>query len=120
MRFTAGFDQLADATISPAQQQQAIVNYYNNESITPSNARSMITDITALLPTLSGPKVSSGVLHCTIHRTKMRCGWTMPATAVHGRPPTRNSTVISEIVTRFDYDDAVLADTWGNIVHTPE
>ncbi len=32
--FTAGFDQLADATINPAQQE-AIVSYYNNKLIGP-------------------------------------------------------------------------------------
>lgn len=51
VRFTAGFDQLADATISPAQQQ-AIVNYYNNEFITPvERTTGDKLDITALLPT---------------------------------------------------------------------
>ena len=53
---TAGFAQLANATITPAQQQ-AIVNYYNNEMLKPiKQATGDVLDLNAVLPSSNAQK----------------------------------------------------------------
>ena len=66
--FTAGFDQLNNATITPAQQQ-AIVDYYNNAVRTSrgradrqrGRRRRVAADV-------ERPEVSAGQLHDAVHR----------------------------------------------------
>src|ERR1700754_1280388 len=54
--FSAGFNQLGNATISPAQQQ-ALVNYYDNQMIKPIKQMTGETiDINAVLPTTNAQK----------------------------------------------------------------
>src|ERR1700740_1396322 len=53
---TAGFDQLANATTNPAQQQ-ALVNYYENEMIKPIKRLTGNTiDLNAVLPSSAAQK----------------------------------------------------------------
>lgn len=119
VRFTAGFDQLADATISPAQQQ-AIVNYYNNEFITPvERTTGDKLDITALLPTSPAQRYLQAYYTApfTSDQDAMRLDDAGDGSAWSAANAQFNS-YFREIVTRFDYDDAVLLDTRGNIVYT--
>ena len=66
--FTAGFDQLNNATINPAQQQ-SIVDYYNKQFARseersvrrPTRHRRAAADIQC-------PEVPAGVLHHAVHR----------------------------------------------------
>ncbi|WP_204079110.1 adenylate/guanylate cyclase domain-containing protein [Mycobacterium riyadhense] len=118
-QFTAGFDQLADATISPAQQQ-AIVNYYDNQLIKPvERATGEKLDITALLPTSPAQKYLQAhyTAPFTSDEDSMRLDDAGDGSAWSAANAQFNG-YFREIVTRFDYDDAVLLDTRGNIVYS--
>lgn len=117
--FTAGFDQLADATITP-QQQQAITNYYNNQfAKVEDNQTGDEVDVSALLPTSNAQKY-------------LQANYTTPFTdwdksirfddARDGSPwsaaNARYNDFFREIVTRFEFEDALLLDTRGNVVYS--
>ncbi len=120
VRFTAGFDQAGlDATISPAQQQ-AIVNY-NNEFITPvERTTGDKLDITARCCRLPAQRylLRRTTAPFTSDQDAMRLDdagdgsvWSAAA---------QFNSYFREIVTRSDYDDAVLLDTSGAISSIPE
>jgi class 3 adenylate cyclase len=116
---TEGFAQLANTPITPAQQQ-ALVDYYNNEMIQPINrATGDAIDLNAVLPS-SNPQ------------RYVQAHYTAPPR------PTANSLPVEDagdgsawsaanarfdfymrgIVTRFDYKDALLLDMQGNVVYS--
>jgi class 3 adenylate cyclase len=115
--FTAGFDQLANATIDPGQQQ-AMVNYYNNKLIKPiQQATGEKLDIDALLPTSNSQKYLQA--HYTIESYRAS---TMPDDPGDGSEwsaaNARFNNFFREIATRFEYRDAMLLDTRGNLVYS--
>jgi class 3 adenylate cyclase len=117
--FTAGFDQLSNATITPAQQQ-AIVEYYNKEFAPAEDEQTgNEVDIDALLPTTNAQKY-------------LQANYTTPFTdfdqalsfgdAHDGSAWTAASAKFNdffrEIVKRFEFEDALLLDTRGNVVYS--
>ena len=64
--FTAGFDQLNNATITPAQQQ-SIVDYYTKEFAPAENDRESGRYQRAVAD-VERPEVSAGQLHDAVHR----------------------------------------------------
>ncbi|HUH70273.1 MAG TPA: adenylate/guanylate cyclase domain-containing protein [Mycobacterium sp.] len=118
-QFTAGFDQLSAATINPAQQQ-AIVSYYNNELIKPvQRTTGEKLDITALLPSSPAQNYLQAYYTApfTSDNDSMRLDDAGEGSAWSAANARFNS-YFREIVTRFDYGDAVLLDTGGNIVYS--
>lgn len=117
--FTAGFAQLANATITPAQQQ-ALVSYYDNEMLKPIKQRTGDgIDVNAVLPSSAAQKY-------------LQAYYTAP-----GRPTADSLPVedagdgsawsaanarfdfyIRGIVSRFSYRDALLLDMQGNVVYS--
>ncbi len=116
---TEGFTQLANATIAPAQQQ-ALVNYYDNEMIQPiKRLTGDGIDLNAVLPSSNAQRY-------------VQAYYTAPPR------PTVNSLPVADagdgsawsaanvrfdfymrgIVTRFDYRDALLLDMQGNVVYS--
>lgn len=116
---TAGFAQLANATISPAQEQ-ALVTYYKNDMIAPINrATGDSIDLNAVFPSSNAEKY-------------LQAYYTAP------RRPTPDALPVEDagdgsawsaanarfdfylrgIVTRFDYQDALLLDMQGNVVYS--
>lgn len=117
--FSAGFDQLATATIDPAQQQ-AIVNYYENDLIKPTKRTTGDElDLDALLPSSNAQKYLQA--HYTAPSTSngdsMRLDDAGDGSA-WSAANARFNVYFREIVTRFKYGDAVLLDTEGNIVYS--
>jgi class 3 adenylate cyclase len=117
--FTAGFDQLANATINPAQQQ-AIVSYYKNKVV---GAIERTTgdklDVDALQPTSNAQKylqaiytapVSSGGDSIRVDDAGDGSAWSAAN--------ARFNSYFREIVARFEYRNALLLDTQGNVVYT--
>src|SRR3954468_1645147 len=117
--FTAGFDQLSNATITPAQQQ-AIFDYYQKEfAPAEEDQTGNRIDIDALLPTANAQKY-------------LQANYTTPFTdfdqalalgdAHDGSAWTAASAkfndFFSEIVKRFEFEDALLLDTRGNVVYS--
>jgi class 3 adenylate cyclase len=115
--FTAGFDQLADAPTDPGQQR-ALENFYTNKLIKPiQQATGQKLDIAALLPSSNAQK------YLQVH-------YTVPASGVSAAPDdagdgsawsaanARFNNYFREIATRFEYRDAILLDTRGNLVYS--
>jgi len=117
--FTAGFDQLADATISP-QQWQAVVGYYQRTFAKAEEAQSgNKVDIDALLPTSNAQK------YLQAHYTAPFNDWEASIANDDARDGSawsaanaRFNGFFREIVQRFKFEDALLLDTRGNVVYT--
>lgn len=116
--FTAGFDQLAGATINPSQQQ-AIVDYYNSQFSKSEQQTGNELDIEGLLPTSNAQKYLQAYYTApftdwneAISFDDARDGSAWSAAAA------RYNDFFREIVTRFEFEDALLLDTRGNVVYS--
>ncbi len=116
--FTAGFDQLANATIDPAQEQ-AIKNYYKTKVIKPTDR---ITgdklDINLLLPESNAQKYLQA--HYTAPFVTRDDSIKLDDAgdgSAWSAANARFNNFFREIVTRFQYGDALLLDTRGNVVY---
>ena len=124
--FTTGFDQLANATITPGQRQ-SLADYYTKRFAKDEAAQNGENiDVRALLPT--GPAESYLQANYTapfgdygqptanwgaaIRNDDARDGSAWSATNA------RFNEFFREIVTRFEFEDALLLDTRGNIVYS--
>jgi class 3 adenylate cyclase len=116
---TAGFAQLANATITPAQRQE-LVAYYENDMIAPiKKATGESIDLNAVLPSSNAEKY-------------LQAFYTAPPRPTPGALPVEDAGDGSAwsaanarfdfyfrgVVTRFDYQDALLLDMQGNVVYT--
>ena len=115
---TAGFDQLANAAINPAQQQ-ALVNYYDNQMIEPIKRLTGHTiDLNAVLP--SSPAQKYLQAHYT---APPRTNGSMPVVdagdgSAWSAANARYDFWLRDIVTLFDYPDALLLDMQGNVIYS--
>lgn len=117
--FTAAFDQLNDSTISP-QQWQSIVGYYrNNFEKEEERQTGNDLDVEALLPTSNAQKYLQANYTApfndfdeAIKNDDARDG--SPWSAANAR----FNDYFREIVTRFQFEDALLLDTRGNVVYS--
>ena len=117
--FTAGFDQLSNATITPGQQQ-AIVDYYNNTfAKIEQNQTGNQVDVDALLPTSNAQKYLQAYYtapftdrNVAIRNDDARDG------SAWSTANARFNDFFREIVTRFQFEDALLLDTRGNLVYS--
>lgn len=117
--FAAGFDQLADAPISP-QQSQALADYYNT---TFAKAKLDQTgdqlDTPSLIPTSNPPRYlqSYYTTPFTDFDQAIRLDDARDGSA-WSAANARFNDFFREIVTRFKFEDALLIDARGNIVYT--
>jgi class 3 adenylate cyclase len=117
--FTAGFNQLANATINPAQQQ-ALVNYYDNDMIAPiKRLTGNSIDLNAVLPSSPAQKY-------------LQAYYTAPPRSPNDPLPVEDAGdgsawtaanvrfdfYMRSVVTRFDYRDVLLLDMQGNVVYS--
>ncbi|GBE66184.1 adenylate/guanylate cyclase domain-containing protein [Mycobacterium sp. MFM001] len=110
--FTAGFDQLSNATIDPGQQQ-ALVNYYTDKLIKPvERDTGTKLDLGALLPNSNSQKYLQA--HYTVAGTSSDAGDGSAWSAANAR----FNDYFREIAVRFEYRDALLLDTRGNVVYS--
>ncbi|MDP9165861.1 MAG: cache domain-containing protein, partial [Actinomycetota bacterium] len=124
--FTAGFDQLTNATIDPAQQQ-GLVDYYTKRFAKDEAAQTGAkVDVGALLPT------SGAVRYLQSHYTVPFGAYDQPTANWTGAinyddagdgsawtaANARYNDFFREIVTRFQFEDALLLDTRGNVVYS--
>lgn len=117
--FAAGFNQLADANIAPAQMQ-AIVDHYNAEFIAPTErVTGDKLDISALLPSTNAQRYLQAYYtapfktdDAAVNQDDARDGSPWSAANARFNPFFR------EIVTRFGYEDALLLDPAGNVVYS--
>ncbi|HET6733694.1 adenylate/guanylate cyclase domain-containing protein [Mycobacterium sp.] len=117
--FAPAFDQLNTATISPPQWQ-SIVDYYNKQFATSEqNQNGDQVDVSALLPTSNAQK------YLQAHYTAPFNDWDKAIKFDDARDGSAWSAAnaqyndfFREIVTRFEFEDALLLDTRGNVVYT--
>ena len=115
--FTAGFDELGNATIDPAQQQ-SLVDFYNDKLIKPIQQE-------------TGEKLSmAAVLPDNNAQKYLQIHYTVPSYGASASPDdagdggawsaanARFNNYFREIATRFEYRDAMLLDTRGNLVYS--
>lgn len=117
--FTDGFNQLSNATISPAQQE-SIVNYYSNAVVKPiSQLTGDDVDINALLPTSNSQKYlqANYTPQCASASESVLCSDAGDGSA-WSAANARYNDFFRGIVTRFAYRDALLLDLHGNVVYT--
>ena len=115
--FSAGFNQLNNAQITPAQWQN-IVDYYNNSFIKDTEKYSGVTlDAAALLPT------SNAQRYLQANYTALRKDADTAVAINDARDGSMWSAAnakyqdfFRQIVTRFEFQDALLIDAGGNVV----
>ena len=117
--FNAGFDQLADATINPAQQQ-SITDYYNNAFMKDIEHYSNVKpDLSAVLPATNAQKYLQAIY--TTQRKSDDVA-VMVDDAHDGSAwsaaNARYQDFFRQLVQRFEFQDVLLLDTRGNVVYT--
>jgi class 3 adenylate cyclase len=117
--FTAGFDQLDNATINPAQWQ-SVVDYYYKQFVTAEEVQTgNNVDVDAVLPTSNAQK------YLQAYYTAPFDDWDKAIRFDDARDGSawsaanaRFNDFFREIVLRFQFEDALLLDTRGNVVYT--
>jgi class 3 adenylate cyclase len=117
--FSSGFDQLNNATITPPQWQ-SIVDYYNNQFAKAEERQTgNRLDVEALLPTSNAQK------HLQAYYTAPFTDWDEAINFDDARDGSSWSAAnaqyndfFREIVSRFEFEDALLLDARGNVVYT--
>jgi class 3 adenylate cyclase len=124
--FTADFDQLATSTINPAQQQ-SLVDYYAKRFAKDEKAQTGDdVDISALLPTSPAQKYLQANYTVPFgDYDKPSADWDAAIKFDDARDGSAWSAAnaqfndfFREVVTRFEFEDALLLDTRGNVVYT--
>ncbi|WP_413467040.1 adenylate/guanylate cyclase domain-containing protein [Mycolicibacterium sp. 120270] len=117
--FTAAFDQLTDSTITPAQWK-SIVDYYNRQfQKAEEDQTGNRVDTAALLPRSNAQK------YLQAYYTAPFDDWDKALAfddARDGSPwsaaNAQYNDFFREIVKRFEFEDALLLDTRGNVVYS--
>jgi class 3 adenylate cyclase len=117
--FTAGFDQLNDAPLNPAQSQ-SLTDYYRNQfAVAKREQTGEELDIAGLLPTSNAQRYLQAYYTApfddfdkAIQFDDARDGSAWSAANA------RYNDFFRQIVTRFGFEDALLLDTRGNVVYT--
>jgi class 3 adenylate cyclase len=117
--FTAGFDQLDDAPLNPAQSQ-SLTDYYRNQfAVAKREQTGEELDIAGLLPTSNAQRYLQAYYTApfddfdkAIQFDDARDGSAWSAANA------RYNDFFRQIVTRFGFEDALLLDTRGNVVYT--
>ncbi|WP_421845041.1 adenylate/guanylate cyclase domain-containing protein [Mycobacterium sp.] len=117
--FTNGFDQLADATVTPAQQQ-AIIDYYNNKLIKPTERDTGIRlDIDAVLPSSNAQRyLQAHYTAASAPASGSRTSDDSSASHAWSAANDRFDRYFQDMVSRFEYQDAMLLDARGNVVYS--
>ncbi|WP_082974954.1 adenylate/guanylate cyclase domain-containing protein [Mycobacterium sp. 1245805.9] len=116
---TAGFNQLGNSTITPAQQQE-LVNYYQNQMIAPiKRINGNEIDLNAVLPSSPSQKYVQAYYTAPPRPTPDA----LPVAdagdgSAWSAANARFDFYMRDIVTRFDYRDALLLDMQGNVVYS--
>nr|WP_238950852.1 adenylate/guanylate cyclase domain-containing protein [Mycobacterium sp. IDR2000157661] len=117
--FTTAFDQLDTATINP-QQWQSVVDYYTDQfGAAKERQTGTDLDVDALLPTSNAARYLQAYYTAPFGRSDKAIDI---ADARDGSPwsaaSARFNDFFREIVQRFQFEDALLLDTRGNIVYS--
>jgi len=124
--FTAGFDQLANATVNPAQQQ-ALNDYYVKRFASDEAAQTGAqVDVQALLPTNGAAAYLQSLYTVPFgDYGKPTANWDAAIANDDARDGSawsaanaRYNDFFREIVKRFEFEDALLLDPRGDVVYS--
>lgn len=116
--FTNGFDQLANATVTP-DMSKAITDYYNYFATQTEKDSGTRLDVSALLPTSNSQRYLQAVYSANLPDNDKAIAmddehdgsaWSAANAKYQG--------FYREIVTRFAFEDALLLDNRGNVVYS--
>jgi class 3 adenylate cyclase len=117
--FTAGFDELGSAPVS-LEQQQSVVKYYA-ENFARDEAQKLGTDVdvAAVLPKSNVQRYLQAYYTAPFDNwdAALRFDDAQDGSA-WSAANARFNDFFREIVTRFEYEDALLLDTRGNVVYS--
>jgi class 3 adenylate cyclase len=117
--FIAGFDQLADAPINPAQQQ-SIADYYNSTFMKEIEQYSSVKpDLNAVLPATNTQRYLQAIY--TAQRKSDDVAVTLDDAhdgSAWSAANARYQDFFRQIVQRFEFQDVLLLDTRGNVVYS--
>lgn len=117
--FTAGFDQLANAPVDPGQQR-ALVDFYNERLIKPlerDTGNKLALD--AVLPSNNSQRYLQAHYTVAVHGSSNGSATDDAGDgSAWSAANARFNDYFREIATRFEYRDALLIDTRGNVVYT--
>jgi class 3 adenylate cyclase len=117
--FVAGFNQLADATINPVQQQ-SITDYYTRSFMRDIEHYSNVKpDLSAVLPTTNAQRY----LQANYTAQRKSDDVALMVDDAHdgsawSAANARYQDFFRQIVARFEFQDVLLLDTQGNVVYT--
>jgi len=117
--FTSAFDQLNNATVNPAQWQ-SVVDYYKNQFEKTEEAQTgNQIDINGLLPTSNSEKYlqANYTTRFTDWDRSIRLDDAGDGSA-WSAANARYNDFFREVVLRFEFEDALLLDTRGNVVYS--
>jgi len=117
--FSAGFAQLANATIGPVQQQ-ALINYYNNQMIKPiDRATGDELDINALLPSSNAERYLQAYYTAPFKSANEAMALDDAGDgSAWSVANSKYNYYLRSVVTRFQFPDALLLDMNGNVVYS--
>ncbi|MGY4650996.1 adenylate/guanylate cyclase domain-containing protein [Mycobacterium sp. URHB0021] len=117
--FTSGFDQLNDSTINPGQWQSIVDYYSKNFEKAEAEQTGNQVDVDALLPGSNAQK------YLQAYYTAPFDDWDKALQFDDARDGSawsaanaRFNDFFREIVRRFEFEDALLLDTRGNVVYS--
>jgi class 3 adenylate cyclase len=117
--FTDGFDQLNNAAINPAQWQSIVDYYSNNFERAEQEQTGNTVDVAAILPSTNAQK------YLQAYYTAPFDDWDKAIKFDDARDGSawsaanaRYSDYFREIVLRFQFEDALLLDTRGNVIYS--
>ncbi len=117
--FTDGFDQLNNAAINPAQWQSIVDYYSNNFEKAEQEQTGNTVDVAAILPSTNAQK------YLQAYYTAPFDDWDKAIKFDDARDGSawsaanaRYNDFFREIVRRFQFEDALLLDTRGNVVYS--
>ncbi|ASW90847.1 adenylate/guanylate cyclase domain-containing protein [Mycobacterium marseillense] len=119
--FTAGFDQLANAPVDPGQQR-ALVDFYTKRLIEPierDTGKKLALD--AVLPSNNAQKYLQAHYTVAASRSSSQTDAAPDGAgddSAWSAANARFNDYFREIATRFEYRDALLLDTRGNVVYS--
>jgi class 3 adenylate cyclase len=117
--FASGFAQLANATVSPVQQQ-ALINYYNNQMIKPiDRATGDELDINALLPSSGAQRYLQAYYTAPFKSPDQAMALDDAGDgSAWSVANAHYNYYLRSVVTRFQFPDALLIDMNGNVVYS--
>lgn len=117
--FTAGFDQLGDAVITPAQQQ-ALLDYYTDQFAKAEEAQTGDrVDVQALLPSSNPQKYLQALYTAPFNDPNKSIAFDDARDgSAWSAANARFNDYFRQIVQRFSFEDALLLDTRGNVVYS--